>query len=499
MKATSLLRSLTLVGALLAAGVPGIARAQDASELEKLKSAVKSLEQTVQELNRRIAEMEKQSKAAPTPAQVAQPVPSDQAAPAMPPAMRPGALSSVPAEAAKSDLAEEASPIRYQDSMSEDQLSAPRPGNAPLDPTYEGFMQLFGTKTWIKLGGYAKLDMITDTTKVGNPNEFITREIPVEGEADYDKGQQFSMQAKQTRLNFELRSPTPIGSLKIFYENDFYGNSDQPNMDYRLRHFYGQVANITIGHTWSTFYDPDANPDTLDFEGPGILPVLRQAQVRYTLPLIKDEMHLAFAAEQPKTDFDDDDFDGDGSDDARNLMPDFISHWRWAGKPGHVQLGGVVRCLSYDTGSETDSALGWGLNLAGSLKTWGEDSLMASGSFGDGLGRYVQDLSDSGAVADANGDLHTLRTYGGMVAYRHFWNEKWRSTASYSYVRLDNRAEQGDFAYDYTHYAQVNLIWAVSKNFSVGLEYLYGMKQARNGNDGDDHRVQLSLQYKLIR
>lgn len=62
--------------------------------------------------------------------------------------------------------------------MKEEDLAAPRPGNAPLDPTYQGFMQLFGTKTWVKLGGYAKLDAIVDSTKVGNPNMFITTKIP---------------------------------------------------------------------------------------------------------------------------------------------------------------------------------------------------------------------------------------------------------------------------------------------------------------------------------
>jgi hypothetical protein len=86
-----------------------------------------------------------------------------------------------------------------------------------------------------------------------------------------------------------------------------------------------------------------------------------------------------------------------------------------------------------------------------------------------------------------------------MLGYRHQWNEKWRSTASYSYVQMDSLAEQGDFAYDSTHYAQCNLIWAPTKNMYIGLEYLYGFKEARNGNDGDDHRIQMSFQYKLIR
>ena len=73
-------------------------------------------------------------------------------------------------------------------------------------------------------------------------------------------------------------------------------------MDYRLRHFYGQVANVTVGQTWSTFYDPDVFPDTLDVEGPGILPVVRQPEVRYTLPIQKEAMFASFAIEQPKSD-----------------------------------------------------------------------------------------------------------------------------------------------------------------------------------------------------
>jgi hypothetical protein len=74
-----------------------------------------------------------------------------------------------------------------------------------------------------------------------------------------------------------------------------------------------------------------------------------------------------------------------------------------------------------------------------------------------------------------------------------------RSTASYSYVNLENRAEMGDYAYNQTHYGQVNLIWAPTKNFYIGIEYLAGYKDVQNGNSGMDHRVQLSFQYKLFR
>jgi len=472
----------------LAAGMPGIAQGQVTNDLEKLKATVMAMEQTIQELKGRIADLEKQPNAAP---------PAVQAVSGVSPATPPGAEVKPKTQAPANELADGMTQIPYQDSVKEEDLSAPRPGNAPLDPTYDGFMQLFGTKTWFKLGGYAKVDAIMDSTKVGNPNMFITSRIPVEGETDYDKDEHFALHAKQTRLNLELRSPTPLGSLKIYYENDFFGNNTEPSMDYRLRHFYGQVANLTVGQTWTTFYDPDVNPDTLDFEGPGVLPVLRQPELRYTFPIKKNEMFAAFAIEQPKSDLSNLPAGADG----RNTMPDFTANWRWEGKPGHVQLGGVLRSLSFDNNAgPDDSELGWGLNLSGALKVFKTDNLIASVSYGDGIGRYIQDLpSGSAALVDASGSLNTLTAWGAMAGYRHQWSDQWRSTVSYSYVKLDNRPEQGNFAYDNTHYAQANLVWAPTKNFYVGLEYLYGFKGVRNGADGDDHRLQLSFQYKLVR
>jgi hypothetical protein len=93
-----------------------------------------------------------------------------------------------------------------------------------------------------------------------------------------------------------------------------------------------------------------------------------------------------------------------------------------------------------------------------------------------------------------------LTAWGTMIGYRHFWSEKWRSEATYGYMELNNLAEQGgNKAYDHTHYAQANLVWAPFQSFFVGLEYLYGLKGTRDGSDGDAHRVQLSLQYKLAR
>lgn len=484
-----------------ARGQEAVPPAQPASIEERLKRLEDQQQEMLKALkarDARIEELEKllQQQRSTTPA--TQPLP-----PAQPPGKEPVVAPQVSGQKvvpapSQAGLAEATTPIPYQETFTDDQRSAPRPGNAPIDPEYRGFTPLLGTRTWIRIGGYAKLDAIADTAKVGNPNEFVTSRIPVEGEADYGKGEHFAMHAKQTRINLELRAPTAWGSFRTFYENDFFNNSDQSTMDYRLRHFYGQIANIVIGQTWTTFYDPDANPDTLDFQGPGVLAVLRQPQFRYAIPLIKEQMHLALAVEQPKSDLT---VPSSVPGEGKNNAPDFTAHWRWEGRAGHVQVGGVVRSLVYeDSSGSSDNPLGWGLNLSGVLRAGKQDNLLASLSYGHGIGRYIQDLpGGSAAVVDAHGQLTLLPAFGAYVGYQHRWAEHWRSTATYGYVQLDNRAEQGGGALDHTHYVSANLIWAPTVHFSMGLEYLYGFKQVRSGETGEDHRVQYSIKYNLVR
>ena len=46
-------------------------------------------------------------------------------------------------------------------------------------------------------------------------------------------------------------------------EGDFYSSGDQ----FRLRHAYGEIGDLLVGQTWTTFTDVAAAPATLDFEG----------------------------------------------------------------------------------------------------------------------------------------------------------------------------------------------------------------------------------------
>jgi hypothetical protein len=84
--------------------------------------------------------------------------------------------------------------------------------------------------------------------------------------------------------------------MRAFIEGDFAGDGRL----FRLRHAYGQWKSLVIGQTWSTFADPEAEPDGIDSEGLNAIALFRQPLVRFTKPL-GARFSLATAVENPAT------------------------------------------------------------------------------------------------------------------------------------------------------------------------------------------------------
>lgn len=460
-----------------AASVPASPAPAETTEVEALKRELAAQDAKLQTLQAEVTELK--SRTAPQTATA-------------------GASGGEPAPEAQRDnresLSDQGTTLPSDTTVQGEGIGAPRPGNAPLDPSYAGFVPILNGSIWFSLGGYVKVDAIVDSTKLGNPNQFATSGIPVVGEATFDSAEQFNLHARQSRVNMELRSPTPIGSLRVFYENDFADGSSTA-MAYRLRQLYVQVANVTIGQTWTTFLDPDAIPSTLDFSGPGVQALRRQPQFRYTFSPSKKAFHLALSAEQPTSDV----VALPATGSTRNVAPDIATNARWEGGLGHVQGSGLVRVLAYDDSAGAGStAVGWGVAASGVLRPWGKDTVVGSVTIGRGIGRYMQDLgTENGAVVDASGSILTIPVWGTYVGFRHFWIDNLSSQITYGYVDVDNIASQAGTAYDETHYAQGNLIWSPAERFFLGAEYLYGHKRVFDGSAGDAHRAQLSFQYML--
>lgn len=494
MKPATLVSSLAIFS-LLAAAAP--ASAQN-GEIEELKAMVRAMQKTIAEQNARIATLEKQHAATPVSKPVATPAPSGRSVAV--------AGMNVPvAELPASAIPTEKTAVRDADTFLDQQQAAPRVNNAPLDPKLKGFIAIPGTDTIFKIGGSARVDAIVDLGNSGNPNQFVPSTIPVPGEVGWDGGERSALHAKGTRLSLELRRPVAWdGTLRIYSEYDFFDDSTSSAMKFRVRHFYGQAWNFLIGQTYSAFQDIDVFPDVVDYQGPNGIVNRRQPQIRYTLPLYeRDETKfVVFASvEQPDGKLDTTDNEFSGGVSVVNHVPDGIAGFRWEGTLGHVHAAGLFRELSYesDNGPSGDS-FGWGATLAGALNVGEKDKLSAQVTYGEGVARYINDLSGENLdAAIEDGRLDAVPVFAVMAGYTHHWSDHWRSTVSGGYVKVDAPATLDPFTIDNTIYASTNLMWHPTNSFRMGLEYLYGRKETLDGSERDAHRFNFVVRYDLVR
>jgi len=465
-------------------------------DVEDMKKTLAAMEQTIAELKTRIAVLEEERDDGQARAK-----PADRAAPAAVQAEA-AAISAPVVVPAAPGAAGTPTTVRDYDGFQDLQQAAPRPENRPIDPELKGFVLIPGTETMFKLGGSARVDAITDFANNGNPNQFIPSTIPVGNQLGFGGDERSTIHGKGTRLSLEIRRPTEqFGNLRIYNENDFFGDSTSNTMTFRVRHFYGQAWNFLIGQTFSGFMNPDAWPDVLDYQGPAGILNRRQAQIRYTQPLWDDcgEGHAYISVEYPESDV----LPGTlpANSEVRSSTPDVVLGGRWEGEYGHIQLAGIGRSLGFesDTGPEGDTT-GWGVSLSGKWNITEQDDLSAQLAYGEGVARYVNDFNGNNLdAAWVNGDLKAIPIFAPMVGYTHRWSEHFRSTISASWVLADLPPGVAALTPETTSSIGTNLVWQPTTPFRMGLEYLYGTKETRDGTDGDAQRLNFVIRYDLVK
>ena len=407
--------------------------------------------------------------------------------------------AAIPAAAHAQDPApvkQQQSPVQQRESLNDRQEGAPRPGNLALDPGLEGFIPVPNTPVLIRFNAQPRADMTMDNRNAGDDSRFVTAVIPVKSDPAFGGGGVFNINAKGSQLSLDVRAPGVDGSPRFFYQNDFYGDDDG-EFPYRVDQLYGEIYNVIVGMTHSVFEDPDAWPDTVDYEGPNSAIYARRPLARVMLPL-NDSWLVNVGVEQPESEVDNS-IDPDGV--SVNHWPDVGANIRWESADiGHVQFATIVRQIGHNgplTGHQR--TLGWGVNLAAAITLFGEDSAQAQLTYGEGIFRYLNDnFVSNDAAFDEDGDLTAIPCLGLMFGYTHQWSEAWRSTASLGYMNLDNPASQDATAYDTTQYASVNVIWQVRNRLSLGLEGLYGSKEQNDGDRGNVFRIHFGLVYSLF-
>jgi hypothetical protein len=387
--------------------------------------------------------------------------------------------------------------------FSEDTVAAARFNNVPLDPKYQGFFRLPGTQTILKIGGYFKTDFIYDLKPAGNSDSFIPSSIPIPSVVAVNNS---TVSIRPTRMNLDFRVPGhKIGEVRFYVEADLFGtNATTP----RLRHAYAQARNFLIGQTFSNFMDPDAFPDTLDFQGPNGMVSIRNPQLRYGFAL-SPSTTLYLSVEKPSSDvtFKTSNF----SSTANAPGPDGAIRLRQEFERGHFQIAGIFRSIGAFVATaptaKTNSVLGWGLNTSFGVNTFGKDNVIFAVAAGHGIARYLQDTSGLGIDAEPNSPTSLAATpaVGVEAAYQHYWTRTLRSSAVYSYAGVNNTAfflasaTGGPATYNHATYTGSNVIWNPYGSLNIGAEFLYGWAMEQNGLKANAPRIQFSAKYSFVK
>jgi hypothetical protein len=356
-----------------------------------------------------------------------------------------------------------------------------------------------GATTTYKFGGYAKFDTMFSDYSDGTPDGnslmrqfYYAPQIPI-GDGTGSSDMTTDFQARESRLNFRVDHKTAGGnSVTAFVEMDFFTHVDgnevvSNSYSPRLRHAFIKFDKWTFGQTWSTFQDVSALPDALDFVGPAeSTTFIRQAMVRYT------SGNLELAAENPQT------FVVGGTRDL-STVPDLIARYTFKMDGGsYVKLAGLVRSLKIQDagGGSQEDATAWGVSASTKYVLGNGDDLRAMVTIGDGVGRYIGLGFVPDGYVDVNDSIQTAESLAWFVAYRHLWNDKWRSNFMYGTTSNDYTSDVAAAALNDTASSiHVNVIHNVLPKLDIGAEFIWGEREIVSGVDGDFTRFMLSAKY----
>lgn len=348
------------------------------------------------------------------------------------------------------------------------------------------------------IGGYVKGTLSADMGGIADSPDFVTADIPVPKQPDMRN--QFQMDASTSRLFLKLVGKrTPVGDFTVYLESDFRGQA-AGSYNMRLRQAYIQLGNLKAGKAWSTFCDPAAGPPTIDFEGPSGTVSARNVMLQYGR---KAGNHWSWAAaiEAPSATYS---TLPDKSEAIRQRVPDVPAYlqYEWGGGQSHVRLSGIFRALSYRdlASAENRYAVGWAAQLSGMAAASRHLTFYYQAAYGRGYADYLNDLGGGGYDLVPDGESGRLMApYAlGLVGGVQFnLSRRVFASASYSLCRLYDTDSLPDTAYRYGQYVAANAFYTPFDHCQVGIEYLYGNRHNRNGEQGNAHRVNAMIQYNF--
>ncbi|WP_394175808.1 DcaP family trimeric outer membrane transporter [Thalassotalea litorea] len=345
----------------------------------------------------------------------------------------------------------------------------------------------------VSAGGYLKLDMIYDLDGNRNKNQFLMSGISVEGDPDYNSGSYFSMHARESRFNVDVKRNIDGSEQRFHIEMDFY---DESSNSPRLRLFYFQKDEFIFGQYWTNITDLNAIPYFIDFAFGEALYGGRRNQIRWTKKL-SESLTYAASIEEPTNTNIDNPFNLSGSEQSK--IPVLTSRLSYLFDQGHINLAGEVMELYWEGINQTpdDSAMAWVLSLSGRYKLFNEHDARVAITHGDGTAKGVLGLAGrgSGANLTLDGKIDTDRHTTIAVSYTHNFTSVLNSTLGYAWLNVTPSYQRDEADIEKSAIAHLNVLYQYDKHIDMGIEYMLGDRININEKEGRGRRVQAMVRY----
>ena len=406
----------------------------------------------------------------------------------------------------------------------------------------EGSFKLPGSDTSMSIGGVLRAnfqyDFDTSNDTLGD-GSFYFSSIPLDGSVASRRDGAFRFSSKETWLDVATSTPSEFGEITTYVSLTFttIGTGSEFTRNRwtaGLAEAYGTIGPITAGQTVSTFIDYSSYPTTLDFFGPVGETWLYQTLIRYTHDL-GDGMVLKLALENPEisavatnvgavvltrttslttitdaglTNLATGVTGGAGGPDS---YPDAVIKLNYDQSWGHLGLGAVFRNLEVDNGAGgQDEALGWGTIIGLWMPTFGDDSLNAHLIYGEGIGRYVFGARTDALVKSFPSgatNVDPVTVWGWHVGYNHWWTDSLASNAIFGWAHTEidvidafGPGQRGVAQFNTNENVQsvhANILWYPADPVTIGLEYIWGARDALDGQYATASRVQMAFWYSF--
>ena len=297
-----------------------------------------------------------------------------------------------------------------------------------------------------------------------------------------ENSDRFKTTPSATRLGLDFKTTVSDETVSGKVEVDFLGGANLDNL--RIRHAYLNYGNWLLGQTWSNFAVPDYMPETIDalaFVGGA---VKRTPQARYQFD-VQPSTKVFVALEDSK----------DAS--IKQRLPALTARLNhsFADNAGVVSVRGML----HEKKITHDDTIAWGTGIGLKYTLTPETTLKADYYHVKGDSSFVSWTNDG--IVEKAGRIAAENEFDSItVGLTQQLSPKLRTTLGYGYMKADLDQDYKNAVIDATAVnkelwqAWANVFYSPTKPISLGLEYVYGEREAlgkaSNGsNTGEDNRI----------